>query len=125
METIVSSQIKNLTLERRNIMKDFNPQNDITKRIEPEYKKIRYDVFNILRAQSESIHILTASLKSNEEVQGRAVARLKSDRARIQELEAEAVEQDSLEFILREKIDGLEQKIQDIKDGTLVPRRSN
>jgi len=106
-------------------MKDFNPQKEITKRVEPEYKKIRYDVFNILEAQSESIHILTASLKSNEEVQGRAFARLKSDKAIIQELEAEAVEQDSLVFILREKIDGLEQKIKDIKDGTLVPRRSN
>ena len=106
-------------------MEDFNPQNNSTKRIEPEYKKIRYDVFNILRDQSESIHILTASLKSNEEVQGRAFARLKSDKAIIQELEAEAVEQDSLEFILREKIDVLEQKIKDIKDGTLVPRRSN
>ena len=106
-------------------MKDFNPQNDITKRVEPDYKKIRYDVFNILRDQSESIHILTASLKSNEEVQGRAYARIKCDKKRIQELEAEAVEQDSLVFILREKIDGLEQKIKDIKDGTLVPRRSN
>ena len=106
-------------------MKDFNPQNDITKRIEPDYKKIRYDVFNILEAQSQSIHVLTASLKYNEEVQGRAFARRKRDKARIQELEAEAVEQHSLEFILREKIDGLEQKIKDIKDGTLVPRRSN
>ena len=106
-------------------MKDFNPQKEITKRVEPEYKKIRYDVFNILEAQSQSIHVLTASLKYNEEVQGRAYARIKRDKKRIQELEAEAVEQDSLEFILREKIDGLEQKIKDIKDGTLVPRRSN
>ena len=106
-------------------MKDFNPQNDITKRIEPDYKKIRYDVFNILEAQSQSIHVLTASLKYNEEVQGRVYARIKRDKERIQELESEAVEQDSLEFILREKIDVLEQKIKDIKDGTLVPRRSN
>ena len=106
-------------------MEDFNPQNNSTKRIEPEYKKIRYDVFNILRDQSESIHILTASLKYNEEVQGRVYARIKRDKERIQELESEAVEQDSLEFILREKIDVLEQKIKDIKDGTLVPRRSN
>jgi hypothetical protein len=106
-------------------MQDFNPNKDITKKIKPEYKKIRYDVFNILRDQSESIHILTASLKYNEEVQGRAYARIKRDKDRINELEAKAVEQDSLEFILREKIDGLEQKIKDIKDGKLVPRRSN
>ena len=99
-------------------MQDFNPNKDITKKIKPEYKKIRYDVFNILRDQSESIHILTASLKYNEEAQGRAYER-------IQELETGAVEQDALEFILREKIDGLEQKIKSIKDGTLVPRRSN
>ena len=106
-------------------MEDFNPQNNSTKKINTDYKKIRYDVFNILEAQSQSIHVLTASLKYNEEVQGRAYARIKRDKNRIQELEAEAVEQDSLEFILREKIDGLEQKIKDIKDGTLVPRRSN
>lgn len=106
-------------------MEDFNPQNNSTKKINTDYKKIRYDVFNILRDQSESIHILTASLKYNEEVQGRAYARIKRDKDRINELEAKAVEQDSLEFILREKIDGLEQKIKDIKDGTLVPRRSN
>jgi transcriptional antiterminator Rof (Rho-off) len=106
-------------------MEDFNPQNNSTKKINTDYKKIRYDVFNILEAQSQSIHVLTASLKYNEEVQGRAYARIKRDKDRINELEAEAVEQDSLEFILREKIDGLEQKIKDIKDGTLVPRRSN
>ena len=64
-------------------MQDFNPNKDITKKIKPEYKKIRYDVFNILRDQSESIHILTASLKYNEEVQGRAIARLKSDKAKL------------------------------------------
>jgi hypothetical protein len=106
-------------------MKDFNPQNNSTKKINTDYKKIRYDVFNILEAQSQSIHVLTASLKYNEEVQGRAYARIKRDKDRINELEAKAVEQDSLEFILREKIDGLEQKIKDIKDGKLVPRRSN
>jgi hypothetical protein len=106
-------------------MEDFNPQNNSTKKINTDYKKIRYDVFNILEAQSQSIHVLTASLKYNEEVQGRAYARIKRDKDRINELEAEAVEQDSLEFILREKIDGLEQKIKDIKDGKLVPRRSN
>tara|TARA_B110000483_G_scaffold146676_1_gene175014 strand:- start:100 stop:420 length:321 start_codon:yes stop_codon:yes gene_type:complete len=106
-------------------MEDFNPQNNSTKKINTDYKKIRYDVFNILEAQSQSIHVLTASLKYNEEVQGRAYARIKRDKDRINELEAKAVEQDSLEFILREKIDGLEQKIKDIKDGTLVPRRSN
>ena len=106
-------------------MEDFNPQNNSTKKINTDYKKIRYDVFNILRDQSESIHILTASLKYNEEAQGRAYERIKLDKARLQELETGAVEQDALEFILREKIDGLEQKIKDIKDGTLVPRRSN
>jgi hypothetical protein len=106
-------------------MEDFNPQNNSTKKINTDYKKIRYDVFNILEAQSQSIHVLTASLKYNEEVQGRAYARIKRDKDRINELEAKAVEQDSLEFILREKIDGLEQKIKSIKDGTLVPRRSN
>jgi|TARA_B110000261_G_scaffold155895_1_gene189153 hypothetical protein len=106
-------------------MEDFNPQNNSTKKINTDYKKIRYDVFNILEAQSQSIHVLTASLKYNEEVQGRAYARIKRDKDRINELEAKAVEQDSLEFILREKIDGLEQKIKDIKDGKLVPRRSN
>jgi hypothetical protein len=106
-------------------MEDFNPQNNSTKKINTDYKKIRYDVFNILEAQSQSIHVLTASLKYNEEAQGRAYERIKLDKARIQELETGAVEQDALEFILREKIDGLEQKIKDIKDGKLVPRRSN
>lgn len=106
-------------------MEDFNPQNNSTKKINTDYKKIRYDVFNILEAQSQSIHVLTASLKYNEEAQGRAYERIKLDKARIQELETGAVEQGALEFILREKIDGLEQKIKSIKDGTLVPRRSN
>ena len=76
----------------------------------PDYKKVRRDVFTLVEQLIASNTILTDSLQHNEVLQKKCLVRTQDLKAKIDNLEKQVSEQDVLEFILREKIQKLEEK---------------
>jgi hypothetical protein len=76
----------------------------------PDYKKVRRDVFTLVEQLIASNTILTGSLQHNEMLQKKCLARIQDLKAKIDDLEKQLSEQDALEIILREKIQQLEDK---------------
>ena len=58
----------------------------------PDYKKVRRDVFSMVEQLVESNTILTQSLQHNEKLQRKCLARIKDMRANIDELEQLIIE---------------------------------
>ena len=62
----------------------------------PDYKKVRRDVFSMVEQLVESNTILTQSLQHNEKLQRKCLARIKDMRANIDDLEIKVSEADNL-----------------------------
>jgi chromosome segregation ATPase len=78
----------------------------------PDYKKVRRDVFSMVEQLVESNTILTQSLQHNEKLQTKCLARIKDMRAKIDDLEKQINEYDGTEFILRDKIEQQNHRIE-------------
>ena len=70
----------------------------------PDYKKVRRDVFSMVEQLVESNTILTQSLQHNEKLQRKCLARIKDMRANIDDLEIKLSGADATAFILKDKI---------------------
>ena len=66
----------------------------------PDYKKIRRDVFTLVEQLTESNWILTQSLQHNEQLHRKSLARIKDMKAKIEELKFDYIEYEKTKYNL-------------------------